>query len=230
MNKSILSFIFLVVMLNGQAQFVTGVGSGNSVLKETEYTSVDGSPYFYDDWKSGAIRDKSGKLSENLMIRYDSYRDEVQFLKDGRTLVVEPSLASEFYFVILNDETKKVESLFFKNGFSVDKYSPLNYFQIVYEGKAKFIKKVKTAYIEETVNNFGTNEQVKKFVTSEEEFFIKSDGTVHPINKSRKDLIPLFGESANGVKAFIKENKLYLKNDTDLVKVLRKFEELSVGE
>lgn len=213
-----------------EAQFITGVGAGNNVLKETEYTSVDGSPYLFNDWKSGAIRDKSGKLSENLMIRYDSYRDEVQFLRDGRTLVVEPSLASEFYFVILNEETLKVESVFFRNGFSVDKYTPLNYFQIIFDAKVKFIKKIKTGYIDEVVNNFGTNEQVKKFVRSEEEFFIKSDGTVHPVNKSRKDLIQLFGKSANEIKVFIKENKLNLKNDADLVMILRRFEELSVVE
>jgi hypothetical protein len=217
----------LILGISVKAQFLTAAGAGNNVLRETQYVGVDGSPYLFNEWKNGAILERTGQLSENMMIRYDSYRDEVQFLKDGRTLVVEPAIASGFSFLILNEETKRIENILFRNGFTVDGYTKLNYFRVVYDGKVKFLKKIKTGYIDETVNNFGTNEQVKKFVTTEEEFLLKADGSAVKIGKGRKDLLTHFGDSSGQMKTFIKENKLNLKSESDLIRVLEKFESLS---
>jgi hypothetical protein len=189
---------------------------------------VDGSPYLFTEWKNGSILERNGTLSENLMIRYDSYRDEVQFLKDGRTLVVEPSIATGFSFLILNYDTKRVEHVNFRNGFNVNVsgYTKLSYFKVLFDGKIKFLRKIKTGYIEETVNNFGTNEQVKKFIKVEEEFLIKEDGSVVPISKGRKDLMEQFGNSSGELKVFMKENKLSFKSEADVLKVLEKYESL----
>jgi hypothetical protein len=222
--KRILSLaIFVLLSTVAVGQFLNAVGSGNSVLREVQYKSVEGSPYLYDDFKNGAIRDKKGMLSENMLIRYDGYRDEVQFLKDGKTLVVEPALASEFYFLVLNGETKLVEQVFFKNGFTVDGFTALNYFQVIYDGKVKYLRKVKVNYLEENVNNYGTNEIKKRFQRADSEYLLR-DGKAIPMTKGRKEFITSYGNSAQ-VKSFIKENKLNIKSDTDLVKVLRRFDE-----
>lgn len=205
--------------------FVNLSGSGNSVLRETEYSSVDGSPYFFKDFKMGGILDKSGKLSDNLLVRYDSYRDEIQFLRDEKTLVIEPALAPEFYVMSQESEGKGVAKLVFRNGFKIDGFTERNYFQVLHDGDSKFLKRIKTSYVEEIVNNYGTNEQVKRFVRTELYFFILS-GESKPITKARKDIHLLFGDSSSVIKNFIKENKLSVKNDADLVKVLRKFDEL----
>ena len=213
--------------INGNCQFLTGAGAGNNVLKESQYTNVQGSPYLYADWKSGAILDTNGKLSENMMIRYDSYRDEVQFLKDGRTLVIDPSLVPEFYFVTTNEETKKIENILFRNGFNVEGYKKLNYFQVIYSTGIHYLRKFKTEYIEEAASSFGTNEQIKRFERTESEFLINKDGSVVKVGKNRKELVSSFGNYAGQMKTFIKENKLNVKSDVDLNKILRKFEALN---
>ena len=229
MKHSMKQIIIVALFCYGfsvHAQVMTGAGAGNKVLRATQYTSVDGSPYLFDDWKSGSIRDKSGKLSENLMVRYDCYRDEVQFLKEERNLVVEPALTSEFYVFVLDNDTKKVDKLIFRNGFTIDGCTPLNYLQVLYDGKVQFLKRLKVDYLEETVNNFGTNEIVKKFVRTEAEYLILN-GSAIKISKGRKDILSHFEDIAKQVNTYIKENKFSLKSDSDLARILRKIDELT---
>jgi hypothetical protein len=224
MKRLVILLTLLHLSTVGFSQFLQAAGGSNSVLREVQYKSVEGTPYLYEDFKNGGIRDKKGMLSENMLIRYDGYRDEVQFLKDGKTLVVEPSLASEFYFLVLNPETKLVENMVFKNGFTIDGFTNLSYFQVVYDGKVKYLRKIKVNYLEENVNNYGTNEVKKRFQRSDSEFIIRN-GQAIPVAKARKDFISKYGNQAL-VKAFIKENKLNIKSDTDLGKVLRRFDDL----
>jgi len=227
--KQIIVLGFLCCAFTVQAQFISGAGAGNNVLRETQYTSVDGSPYYLNDWTSGSIRDKSGRLSENLMVRYDCYRDEVQFLKEGRNLVVEPALVSEFFIFVLDDGTKKVEKRIFKNGFTIEGCTKLNYLQVLYEGKIQFVKRVKVDYIEETVNNFGTNEIVKKFVRTEAEYLILN-GSANKISKGRKDILSYFKNISKEVNSYIKENKLSFKDDAELAIILKKIDELTTQQ
>ncbi len=227
MKRVFILFVCLIKISFSGAQFLSATGAGNGVLLETKYSSVEGSPYLFGDWKNGSIKDRSGVLSENLMIKYDSYRDEIQFLKDGRTFVVEPANASEFYFTILDQNSNSVERIIFKNGFTIEGFTLLNYFQVLYEGKITYLKKVKTNYLEETVTSYGTNEQVKKFTRTEFEFMIRN-GKVIPIGRNRKDFLSNFSDQESQIKAFIKTNKLSIKNDKDLAEILSRIDELNV--
>lgn len=226
--KLLLSAVLMVFATQLQAQFLRAAGAGNSVLRETTYTQIDGSPYYFKDWKMGAITDVNGKTTDKIMLRYDMYRDEILYLQDGKTMAVLQDFARSFSFVNVNEETNAIETILFKNGFTIDGYTKKNYFFVIYDGKVDYLKKFKTSYLEETVNNFGTNEQIKKFTHSEQEFFIAADNTATPI-KNRKEILSLLGNHADAIKAFIKSNKLNVKNDNDLAKVLAKYDELSSG-
>jgi len=227
MKRVFILFLCLLKISFSGAQFLSATGAGNGVLLETKYSSVEGSPYLYSDWKNGSVKDRNGVLSENLMIKYDSYRDEVQFLKDGRTFVIEPANASEFHFTILDENSNAIERLTFKNGFTIDGFTLLNYFQVLYEGKITYLKKIKANYLEENVTSYGTNEQVKKFVRTELEFMIR-DGKVLLIGRNRKDFLSNFSDQESQIKSFIKTNKLSIKNDKDLAEILSRIDELSV--
>ncbi len=224
MKKIFSGLVFIcLVYQNSNAQFLTASGSGNSVLVETTYTNVIGSPYYYEDWKQGAVIDRDGNLTDNLMIKYDGYRDEVQFLRDGRTYSVEPAKVSEFYFQSLNENGSGLTRLLFKNGFDVPGFTRLNYFQVVYDGSITFLTKTKIKYLEELVSNYGTNEKVKKFEKIKREY-VMINGKAIEIEKGRKNLLEVLG--SDDLKVFIKQNKLSIKDDSDLVKILSRFDSL----
>lgn len=226
--KLVLLAGLLVSAVQLQAQFLQAAGSGNGVLRETTYTQIEGSPYYFKDWKLGSITDANGKTTDKLMLRYDKFRDEVLYLQDGKTMAVTQDYAKSFAFLTVNEETNAVENAMFKNGFTIEGYTKKNYFFVIYEGKSNYLKKYKTSYYEETVNNFGTNEQVKKFMNTEQEFFVSHDNTATPI-KNRKEILGLFGSYTESIKSFIKANKLNVKSDTDLAKIMAKYDELSSG-
>ena len=219
----VLVLLALCFLSYGQMQVLNQVGSGNSVLKESNYVNVQGSPYFTDSWNNGLIVDNAGKVTENLLVRYDMYRDEIQFLKDGKTLAVEPALASGFTFWIVNYKDGKAEKYVYRNGFFLNGYSKLSYFQVVYDGKIKFLRKTKVNYLEELVSNYGTNEQVKKFVRVTNEFLVVGNKLVE-VAKNRKNILPEL--NSDELRIFVKSEKLNIKNEEDLMKILYKAESL----
>lgn len=223
-------FIVFLLVLNTHTfcQIANMGGVAGSPLKETKYVDVQGSPYLYDDWKNGAILDKSGNLSENIMIRYDGYRDEVQFVKDGKNLVVEPAVAKEFYFVLLNEASGNVARELFRNGYDIVGYNKNNYFNVKYDGTSKFLRKIKIAYMEEVVSNYGTNEQVKRFDRKEIDYVV-INGVSLELSKSRKEVMDYFHQHKASMQSFIKQNKLKLKDDNDLIKILKKYDSLVEG-
>jgi hypothetical protein len=202
--KTLISAAFLTAAcFQAQSQFLKT--TDNVTVREQKYISVDGSPYLFKEWKEGTVSNKSGTVTSDLMIRYDSYRDELQFLQNGKTLVISPRDAPEFTFKDVDNAGGNVERFRFRNGFDIPGYTPLDYFNILHDGKsAKFLRKIKTNYIEETVKNYGTNEQVKKFVRKTEDFLIIGSETI-VLSKSRKEAVKNFGSYSDKVEASSKQ-------------------------
>lgn len=216
----------LATTLHVTGQVMVMKGAGNAVLRETQYTSVDGSPYLFDDWRTGAIKEKNGAITDNIMVRYDAYRDEVQFIRDGKKIAVAPELAVEFYLVETDAQTGRHRNLLFKNGFSVEEYPNTAYFNVLYDGHTKYLRKFKINYLEQTVSNYGTNELVKRFVPDESEFLV-INGKAVEIKGSRKKILDYFGDKAAAVKKEMKDKNLSLKEDIDLISVLTIYDRLS---
>jgi hypothetical protein len=221
-NWLLLTFITLPVIFT-QAQFLQT--SDNAVLREKEYVSIEGSPYLFKEWKTGSITDQAGSVTDNILIRYDSYRDEIQFMRDGKTLVAAAATAREFKFNFLEPESESVVTATFRNGFQIEGYSDKNYFQVIYDGEMKVLKKIKTVFNQETVNSYGTNEVVKKFSRTENDFLWKN-GEAVKLGKHRKDLLTHFGEYEDEMKNFVKKNKFNVKSDVDLMLVMTEYERL----
>jgi hypothetical protein len=221
--KAVIFLLLLSFSLN--AQFLQT--SDNAVLREKEYISIDGSPYLFKEWKSGSITDMSGFVTENLMVRYDTYRDEVQFMREGKTLVA--STVREFKFQYLDQESQSISHLTFRNGFRIEGFNERNFFQVIYDGEVKVLRKIKTVFTQETVNNYGTNEVVKKFTTSETDFLWK-DGQAIKLGKNRKGLLSHFGDHEEALKSLVKKNKLSVSKDSDLKVIMAEYESQLKGK
>lgn len=219
--KTVIFFTLLSFHLN--AQFLQT--SDNAVLREKEYVLIEGSPYLFKEWKSGSITDQAGSVTADLMIRYDSYRDEIQFMREGKTLVAAAATAREFTFKYLEEESESMVTTTFRNGFSIEGYNEKNYFQVIYDGEIKVLKKIKTVYNQETVNSYGTNEVVKKFTTTENDFLWKN-GEAVKLAKNRKDLLSHFGDYEAPMKSFVKQNKLSVKDDAHVQLIMIEYERL----
>lgn len=211
----VLSLIARMVVAQGDIQ-----GAAGAVIREQEYVKVEGSPYLFDQWLSGAVKTRDGAISENLEIRYDMYRDQVQFKKDGSALAVDPVTAGDFWFYQTPDSGP---SIYFKNGFKFLDVKPTDYLQVVFQSKhVSLLRKIKSEYVEENVKTYGTNELTKRFDTIKIEYLLV-DGSPLKMEKNRKNFFAGFGDNEDALKNFAKDSKLSVKNEKDCVRIIEHY-------
>ncbi|MEA3316528.1 MAG: hypothetical protein U9R54_01060 [Bacteroidota bacterium] len=74
-------FISLVSPTGGGFTFYMPDGS------EFSKNRIDGSPYIFEKWQSGVVYFKKDVLSTNYKLNYNSYLDQIEFIKNGEHLM-----------------------------------------------------------------------------------------------------------------------------------------------
>lgn len=223
--RKIVFVAVLVVFGNklGVAQIGNVVNGSNEVLKTTRYTGIEGSPYLFDEWRNGSVESKEGKVVGNLSIKYDSYKDCIEIMKDG----VPTTLSNEMYpkFTILTNEGE----LLFKNGFSeVSDLTDKNYFEVLFEGSVTLLRKYQTKFVEQNVATYGSEGNTKKFENKKRYFFKKADAPAQEIKLNKGGLHKIIGDGENKKKvdAYIKENNLKVSNENSFILALEYYARL----
>lgn len=221
--------VVLILLFKGTllAQIVNLPGTANALVREAAYTSIEGTPYFNHDFQRGTLQTKSKNYSD-IYIRYDCYKDEIQFQQNEVAMIASPSEVIGFSFNALNKEAGEITGLMFKNGFVVDGYTPLAYFRVVYDGKTKYLRKYTVEYVEAASNTYSNPDGAKRFDRKDREYVLFSDGKSFELKGNRRALLEQFGKHESALSQFIKQNKLNLKVEKDLITVLQKFDELGV--
>jgi hypothetical protein len=231
MAKVVLFIFYGVLMLcqiTLSAQVVNLGGTGNSVLRSSSYIDVQGSPYLYDDWKPGSITTREGKITENLLLLYDCYKDQLQTMQNGNVLLLDAASNPEFSFLGFDTKEGTMVPVQFKNGYTAENFTKLNYFQVLYEGETSLLKKPTVKFVEEVTNNYGTNDKIKRFAKAEVYFVSdKEKSKLVELGRGRKELYAFFGSKSNEMKSYIKSKKLSIKKDEDLIEVLKHFDSLN---
>lgn len=177
-----------------------------------DYTNVTGFPYLNDNWTKGSVTTMKGKVYNNLFLKYDLVEDVVYFKsdKDESLLFIDPIKSFEL------DLDNNIES--FTNGFlSVDNYTYLSYYQVIFKGDKMTLLIKDKKYISETKPyNSATTE--RKFIENNT-YYIFRNGKMEKFKPSKKDILALFNDKSEQVSSFIKTSNIDFKNNIDLVKV-----------
>ncbi len=220
--KTLLTTSFAILGLlapAAQAQFLYDVNG--RVINEMEYTNVEGSPYLYDTWYSGLVKDTKGKVHDGIKIRYDAYTDEVEYEKAGKLYRLGPEI-TEF-------SIPTGTSLYsFKKGFpAVGNHTEKNFYRVLYDGNTKLLKRYSAKKREERAYNSATITQ--RFELAEEMFVLKN-GTMHPIKRNdKKGLLKILSDEKNLMEFAIKEQQLNFKTEDDIVKLLEEYDAYKAG-
>ena len=219
----------LVSFLEGHSQgmVVTGSPSGE-VLKERDYTDVKGSAYLLETWESGSVIDETGKEYPNLLLRYNSYKDKIEAKDKGKALELDAKLYKQFTITYAESESGVERKRTFKNGFSdIPGASPLNYFEVLYDGKYAFLKRIKTDLIEETISNYGTGEKVKRFALMETYYILPAQGKTKVVGKlTKKNFIEALGSEGAKIESYLDKEKVKLKSEKSFVMAVAYLETL----
>ena len=227
MKKLVLLGIGLMLMLETHAQIANLRGVQNTPLMEKKYSTVEGSPYLYQDWKTGTVTDSYGKKVDAALLKYDSYQDNIHIFKDGSTLLLSASDYPEFSLNFFEEGTTNKIDRYFKHNSILGLNGGEGYYEVLYEGQYKLLRKYRTDYINNVVSDYGTNKEVERFLTSDNLILVDPQGTMQEVKGGKGAIYDLFGSQSETVETIAKKARYNVKDEYDLILVLEKLDEIN---
>ncbi|WP_347157208.1 hypothetical protein [Pontibacter chitinilyticus] len=222
MNFNILKCFFLMgfVVLNVQISWAQTYLEevGGRPIRIGQYVDVHGSPYLQDDWAKGTVQFANGKAYDGLDLKYDMVADMLLFKDDkGQTLEFVQPVAK--FTVETADGVKTFQNGFPGEGTATDK----SYYQVLANGKATLLKRGAKVVREAKQYNSAT---IEKNIMDIGAYYINKDVALHKIKNNEKAVLAELSDQAPALKEFIKANKLNLKEEEDLVKLVNYYNSL----
>jgi len=219
-----LSFLVLSQMILGQLPYSVNqtpnpfptdynMDKKYNVEKTEEYKDIDGSPYLKNEFQVGLFYLKDSKIIK-LPIRYNIYRDEMEYLSDGVSYVVgSPELLQRIFFGDL-------EFMYLPN------ISKGGYFEVFETGKCTLIQK--------KVVEFRPSEGAKpivgllpaKFVRMADVFYLLINQTQTIKISNVRSVINAFPDQKNKIESFIKQEKIKNVKKESLIKIVKYYNSL----
>lgn len=211
--------ILCCVAVNGQ--YVDVQGTMNKPLNEIEqYKSTQGSPYFLDEYKSGTIIDKKGRIYE-VFLKYDTYQEEVELFNDGKPLLIDKNIYPKFTIEFIEERIGKKVSYTFTNEIKIPGLKKSKYSLLLADGQnMKLVKVIQTYLNESQDSGYGGIVQPHRFDTKEVYFLLNAKGESMEVKANNKSVLKALNNDAS-LKAYFKKERLKIRKEEDLVLVAR---------
>ncbi len=196
----------------------------SSIVKEesNDLSNIKGSPYENDDFVFGKAVDRLTDKSMGYYLRYNVYNDVIEMkvnLYDTEIIGLIKSLNysaiinnKEYSYEIYSDDNKKTSEGYFILLSKGEKSS-------LYLKKTKEFKKGKKAQ-----DSF--HKDVSAKFTGAEIFYYKKGRILKPLSTKKKELLLQLSDKKDELNKFIKSKKVNLKNDKDLIKLMKYYDSL----
>jgi hypothetical protein len=213
MKKGILRLAFTVLFsfalgLSASAQFALFDEMGRPIQAK-QYVDVQGSPFLSDDWSVGAVKLTSNKEYDGMKLMYDQVDDRLIFKNHAGQAQLFAEPVREF----------TLSGRVFRKGFKpVDGASPMAFYEVLADGKTQLLKRTTKKIFEEVP--YGSSTKVKKIQSNETYYLSKSEHTLLKIRKDKKALLSELSDKKPDLEKYIKTNRLDLKQDEDMAKLV----------
>lgn len=218
MKKSVLAILLVisfssiyaqnVVRVNEQSHQVFFKVNSSGAGRSLTYDEILGTPYLTKNFSLAKIADNY----EKAPVRYNSYKDEIEFQKDGTTLALPKE--SQFSRIEILSPKQTLVSLETNDDLS-------GYFFELVNGKTSLYKKIKTKFndFEPAANSYATDKPAS-FRTQDPVYYIKAEKGFIKKPKGAKDIIEQFPDKKDVIEAFVKSNKIKFNKEEDLIKLV----------
>ncbi len=173
------------------------------------YDEITGSPYLDKNFSVAKLADNY----EKAPVRYSTLKDEIEFQKDGKTMV----LPNEDQFSRVEIISPKTVLVRLDTGDDLKGY----FFELV-QGKYSLYKKIKTKFIDvvPATNSYATDRPAS-FKTLDPVYYIKI-GEKEYIKKpkNQKEIIAQIPDKKAAIEEFVKSNKIKFNKEEDLIRLV----------
>ncbi len=224
MKKQKITFYVLIFLSITTFSQVTGIGSASTSYEMVFVPGekVDNSAAFKKIapkmYLSTAYLDaKLSGINDVFFLRYNMYRDEMEFTKDGKTLYISKQPGRK---IVFKDSKEKYIILNYND-------KP-RYFITHNEGDNILLTRKVVEYIEpKPANSSYQNDRPADFKRKNDENYIRfKDGSIIELPRNKKKFYNLFKDKSSDIKKYIKKEKLDIKEIEDLEKIVRYYNTL----
>ncbi|MDT3401624.1 hypothetical protein [Mucilaginibacter terrae] len=173
---------------------------------------VDGSPFLTDGWANGIATTDKGENFEGSL-RYDIVTDQLVFAGKDSVMMLFNAPIVRF---TLSDDT-------YQNGFpAVEDWKDKTYYKTLGAGKSKILKHFYKKKIE--VRDIGgiSNYKYEDNVAC----YLFKDAKMVKLKPNKSAIIAALADKKSEVEAFVKNNKIDFKQDTDVAKLMNYYNSL----
>jgi hypothetical protein len=178
--------------------------------------NVEGTPYYDETFNSANI----APINKVFFVRYNAALDDMEVIqssdtlimnKNNRNYVIKQNKGNITYRILQYDESKSDDKL----GYYVELTKGTNV-KLYRKDRKKFVESKQASY---NGNLGGTSAKFKK---QKSEFYVEYNGSGEAVKlpKKKKAMIKAFAGKESAVKKFIKENKIKVTKEEDLVKLI----------
>ncbi|QKG80400.1 hypothetical protein [Tenuifilum thalassicum] len=226
----ILLTVFLFIKLfcvHGQTQMmhIAGYGSSNfkaSFLRVEDRTltskSIVGSEYLTKEWMIGELRLKNN-IKYKSLFRFNIASQNIELIYNNDTLV----FMDPFQVLAFNFMGKK---FIYDIITSKDHFGPYiqgAYLEVLVDGRCQLLKKYDKSISESNVGlRYGAAETSINAYQTQTSLFIRVEENTSPTKfyGKKNELLHLLGKKRKEIEEFISLNKLNLKKENDLIKII----------
>jgi hypothetical protein len=221
MRYLLLIFLMIPTLLFGQPQGSDGgsniqdlAGGGMFRTFNNRFKEVEGHPTLFEKYVPGKIYLKDGRNLVQALVNYDVMTDEVLVMRDKFEMVIQKHLVTKFVLLAGAD------SLFFVKVVTPE---ATRFVEILIDGPVQLYKaNIKTLEGATHTGPYSSGDLNDKFEDSVQYYWQKKGGTGPLIQiKSKKMLLSGLQEAmGQDYSDFAKENKLSMKQENDLMKLV----------
>jgi hypothetical protein len=182
-----------------------------------------GSPYADKRFEQGFVFRDGIILASNVGLRYNALRDEFEIKKSLNT-----SNYAAKVLVKSEDIYVKIMNRLFVYLDKNEESGAGGYYEVLFEGeRLSLYKKLSKEFIEgkKAINSIATD-ILPMYKEKEELFLLKENKELVELPSSRNGKINSFGSNKKKIKQHIREKKLNINKDYDLIKLLRYYDSL----
>lgn len=173
--------------------------------------------FLSDSFKKGTVELSGGITYEPVLLRYNLYFQQIQFIRGGDTLAF--ANPGELKKVVLGNRN------FIYSAFKNKRILDSCYFEVISDGRCRLLKR---HFIKYHLSATGTPGEDEYFYQTSL-YVKKGSEPAIALRKCRKAVCNAFPDKKEEIKDFIKTNNLKMRNTEDIVMVIEYYNRIRSG-
>ena len=198
-------------------------GTGTVQTFDDRYEGVKGTPYVFEQFRQGEVFLKSKKKVVVKELNYNCMENEIVYL-DPATKVTRLMNRFKVDLFMLHDGTEMITFVPVK----LEEDAETIFAHVLYNKGSMVYKVYEKDWVKANYEGgYSADRKYDEFVDKYNLYFMKEgDKVLYKAKKSKKQMLAAFPEQEKEISSFIKSNKLDLKNEESLVKLLEYYDSL----